>query len=124
MAKYGTTHPACHWCGREDEYATVDHMLPRYRRPEGGTGPVVPACEFCNSRRGHDDWVPFWVWSEVPSLGLPKSQLRCFVLLGIRESQPGATLEEIIALIKKRAARTAKLKRNRQAAKVREAVAA
>jgi len=88
---------------------------------------VVPACEFCNSRRGHDDWVPFWVWREVPSVDLPRSQLRCFVLVGVRESQPGATIEQIISRMTRRDILRARLQRIRQVAKdraAREAVAA
>lgn len=88
--------PACYWCGNADPYITRDHLLRRSDRPPGEPGPVVGACVICNARRGHDAWVPYWVWSQSTTVVMPRQQLRALVLLGLADERPGARLSSVV----------------------------
>ncbi|GFP19388.1 hypothetical protein HKBW3S03_00893 [Candidatus Hakubella thermalkaliphila] len=43
----------CQYCGRENDYLTVDHVVPRSRGGESDWENVAAACPACNTRKGN-----------------------------------------------------------------------
>ena len=50
----GMTEGRCWYCGitPEQELLTLDHMFPKSKGGSSGDGNLVPACVYCNSKKG------------------------------------------------------------------------
>ena len=79
----GAPHGNCHWCGRQFEYLTVDHVLPRALGGGNSSENKVRACIQCNALKGDmhpDEWkivmrdIPEW-WRLARMRGPFGSQL-------------------------------------------------
>ncbi len=71
----------CQYCGNEDDYLTVDHVVPKSRGGVTSWKNVVAACPSCNSKKGnkllHEANMSLIRPSEEPSY-------IAFILLGTR----------------------------------------
>lgn len=55
--------PGCHYCGREGERPTLDHVTPQSRGGSNALWNLVLACPKCNSEKGDlplAEWVDRW----------------------------------------------------------------
>lgn len=58
--KWMKAGPRCYWCRTKLDWATltIDHRIPLYRGGSNQEDNLVPACQPCNQRRGHELGAP------------------------------------------------------------------